>query len=103
MIEVTEAAQKAVQEYFDGKTVQPIRIFVNQGCGGPQLAMALDEKKADDASFEAGGILYVMESSLLESASPVKIDFSGMGFQLSSSLELGSGCSSCGTKGSCCS
>ena len=38
---------------------------------------------------------YVLEKTLLEKASPVNGDDSGMGFNLSSSLELSSGCGSC--------
>ena len=31
MIEVTEAATQQVSEYFKGKDVTPIRIFLNEG------------------------------------------------------------------------
>ncbi len=31
MIEVTEAATQKIAEYFNGKEVSPIRIFLNQG------------------------------------------------------------------------
>jgi len=103
MIKVSEAAQEQVKAYFEGKKVQPVRIFLNNGgCGGPSLAMALDEKKEDDAGFTHGGVEYIMEKLLFKKASPVTVDYSGMGFNLSSSLELNSGCSSCGSAGSCC-
>ena len=103
MITVTKSAQTEIKNFFAGKDLKPIRIFLNQGCGGPQLAMALDEKNENDLSYEVDGVAYLMESKLLEEAKPVEIDFTGTGFQLSSSLQLSSGCSSCGTKGSCCS
>lgn len=46
MINVTTLAQEQVRLYFEGKDIVPIRIFLNSaGCGGPSLAMALDEKK----------------------------------------------------------
>ncbi|MBU0972375.1 MAG: IscA/HesB family protein [Proteobacteria bacterium] len=103
MIIVSATAQEQVQAYFEGKEVQPVRIFLNSGgCGGPSLGMALDEKRADDVVFTHGGVAYIMEKTLFEKASPVKVDYAGMGFNLSSSLELGSGCSSCGSTGSCC-
>ncbi len=103
MIQVSETAQEQVKAYFEGKKVQPVRIFLNTGgCGGPSLAMALDEKNEDDAVFTHGGVAYIMEKPLLEKASPVTVDYSGMGFNLRSRLELGSGCSSCGSTGSCC-
>ena len=31
MIEVTESATKQIAEYFNGKEVSPIRIFLNEG------------------------------------------------------------------------
>jgi Fe-S cluster assembly iron-binding protein IscA len=31
MVEVTEEATKQIQEYFEGKEVSPIRIFLNAG------------------------------------------------------------------------
>lgn len=103
MITVTESAQEQIKAYFADKDLKPIRIFLNNGCGGPQLAMALDEKRSNDAVYEVDGVEYLMDSALLQQAQPVEVGFSGMGFQLKSSLELSSGCSSCGTKGSCCS
>lgn len=102
MITVTESAQEQIKAYFVDKELKPVRIFLNNGCGGPQLAMALDEKKSNDTVFEVNGVEFLMESRLLEDAKPVEVSYSGMGFQLKSSLELSSACSSCGTKGSCC-
>ncbi len=31
MVEVTKAATDQIAEYFKGKSVQPIRIFLNEG------------------------------------------------------------------------
>ena len=103
MITVTESAQKEIKAYFADKELKPIRIFLNNGCGGAQLAMALDEKSNSDSVYKIDGVEYLMDTQLLEDAKPVEISFSGMGFKLDSSLQLSSGCSSCGTKGSCCS
>ena len=43
MLHVTESAVQAVANYFNAMDVKPIRIFLSQGCGGQQLAMALDD------------------------------------------------------------
>ncbi|MDA3791588.1 MAG: IscA/HesB family protein [Desulfobacula sp.] len=102
MIKVTKTAQEQVKEYFNGKEVQPVRIFVSSGCGGSQLAMALDEKKETDSVFTYNGVEYIMETSLLEEARVVEVEFSGTGFKLNSSLDLGGSCSSCGHGSSCC-
>ena len=31
MVEVTEASTKQIAEYFNGKDVMPVRIFLNSG------------------------------------------------------------------------
>ena len=102
MIEVTEAAVQAVADYFNTVGVKPIRVFLTQGCGGRQLALALDDSHASDSICIAGGFQFIMEKELPEQAQPVKIDYAGMEFRISSSLELGNGCRDCGSAGSCC-
>jgi len=103
MINVSKPAQEQVRMYFEGKEITPIRIFLNSaGCGGPSLAMALDEKKETDAVFTFDEVEYIMDKNLLEKASPVDVDFAGTGFRLESALQLGGGCKGCsgGTCGS---
>jgi len=102
MIQVSESAIEAVTEYFATMDVKPIRIFLTQGCGGQQLAMALDEVKSSDAVHDAGKFQFIMERSLLDQAKPVQIDYANLGFKISSNLELGGTCQSCGSAGSCC-
>jgi|APLow6443716910_1056828.scaffolds.fasta_scaffold203824_2 hypothetical protein len=65
--------------------------------------MALDEPKDNDKVFEVDGFTYLVEQEFIKKASPIKVDFSYMGFKLDSAIDLGAGCGSCGTKGSCCS
>lgn len=71
MIEVTQAAQQQVDAYFEGKEVQSIRIFLNQGCGGPQLAMALDRKKALEAGCTREEILEAAGMAMVFGGGPV--------------------------------
>jgi Fe-S cluster assembly iron-binding protein IscA len=103
MINMTESAIEAVTEYFATMDVKPIRIFLSQGCGSRQLAMALDEAKPSDTVAEVGGFHFIMDQALLDQAQPVQIDYADMGFRISSSLQPGGGCQSCGSAGSCCS
>ena len=103
MFEVTSAAHEKFAEYFKDKPpVTPIRVFLNQyGCGGPSLALALDDPQANDQVFELNGFTYLVDKDFMAEAKPIKIDFSADGFDLSSGLVLpkGGGCGSCG--GSC--
>ncbi len=104
MFNVTEKAQEQIKEYFTGKDVMPVRVFLhNGGCGGPQLAMALDEKKTTDQVFNFGGFDFLVDREFLEQAQPIAVDYIETGFKVTSSLQLGGGCSSCGSEGSCCS
>ena len=103
MIELTDPAKAQIDDYFQGKEPTPVRIFLNSGgWGGPSLAMALDEPKDTDDSFDVKGLKFVVDKEFMEKAEVIKIDFTGMGFSLDSNIDLGaSGCGSCGSGGSC--
>ncbi|MBU1171486.1 MAG: IscA/HesB family protein [Proteobacteria bacterium] len=104
MFNVSEKAQEQIKIYFKGKELMPVRVFLHKGgCGGPQIAMALDEKKESDTIFTIEDIEYLVDSEFLKEAQPIGVDFIESGFKVTSRLELSSGCSSCGTEGSCCS
>jgi Fe-S cluster assembly iron-binding protein IscA len=102
MFNVTEKAQEQIREYFNDKDVMPVRVFLHGGgCGGPQLAMALDDKKNTDDVFTFGGFEFLVDKEFLEDAKPINVDFIETGFKVTSSLQLGGGCSSCGSDGCC--
>lgn len=103
MFSVTETAQSQIADYFKDKEKQPIRIFLSQGCGGSQIGMALDDKKDTDMVYRVSDVEYLVDRELLKQAQPIVIDFLKNGFSISSNLKLSSGCSSCGTSGTCCS
>ena len=98
MVEVTASATKQISEYFKGKDIAPIRIFLNEsGWGGPSLGLALDEPKENDSVFDVEGFQYVVNNDLLEKAKPIKVDYLHIGFKIDSNMEFGSasGCSGC--------
>lgn len=64
--------------------------------------MALDEPNDNDDVFEIDGFKYVVNKEFLKKATPIKVDFHMYGFKLDCGIDFGSGCTSCGTKGSCC-
>ena len=104
MFEVTESAMNQLKDFFKEREATPIRVFLNSGgWGGPSLAMALDEQKNDDEVFEIDGIKYVIEKNFYNEIKPISIDFTGMGYNLTSNMKSSSECGSCGTTGSCCS
>lgn len=63
--------------------------------------MALDEPNDKDQEFEIDGYKYIVEKDFLNQAQPIKVDFHMYGFKLESGMDFGSGCSSCGSGGSC--
>ncbi len=103
MLEVTEAAQKQISDYFKEEKVMPIRIFLKEGCGGSSFAMALDEARDTDNIYDIDGFQYIVDKNFMEKAKPIKIDFKKVGFQITSCIDLGCGCSGCGSDSSCCS
>jgi Fe-S cluster assembly iron-binding protein IscA len=102
MLNVTEKARLQIADYFKENEVKPIRVFLSGGCCGQQIALALDTPRPEDEIFEVAGIQYLVEKSFLAKARPIEIDFSGHGFKVSSSLQLGGGCGSgCGSSEGC--
>ena len=65
--------------------------------------MALDESKETDNIYEVGNYKFVVDKEFMEKAKPVKVDFTKFGFAISSNIDLGNSCGSCGETGSCCS
>lgn len=102
MLTVTEKAQEQVSAFFEDRETKPIRIFVTNGCGGPKIAMGLDDANDQDSVFEFSGIQYLVESTLLYQVQPIEIDFGVGGFKISSSLQPGVGCGGCGSSSNCC-
>ena len=66
--------------------------------------MALDEPKDTDNVFNVNGFKFILDKDFYEKVKPVKVDFMGYGFKISSNIELGAaaagGCGGCGG-GSC--
>ncbi|MGA7146604.1 MAG: hypothetical protein WBY47_19025 [Desulfobacterales bacterium] len=61
--------------------------------------MALDESKDTDDVFKINGFKFVIEKELLREADPIKVDFTGFGFQFDCALQFDEGCSACSTCG----
>lgn len=102
MLSVTEKAQAEIVRYFESNPVQPIRVFLNNSCCGAQLAMAIDEARSDDKTFDIAGIQYLVNVEFLAQAQPIEIDYAPQGFSITSRLELGGDCGGCGSSGNGC-
>ena len=104
MFALSDSARTELDAFFDGKDKSPIRVYLAPGgCSGPRLALALDETRPEDKTFDDNGYTFCVNSELMESAGEIRIDFSPMGFSIESGLKFESagggcsGCSGCGT------
>lgn len=101
MLTVTDNAAAVIKDFLkDKKTDASIRVFLNNGCSGPSLGMALDETRNEtDEVIQTSTTTFVIERDLLNKVKPISIDFittpQGAGFKLTSSLPEGGGCGSC--------
>lgn len=103
MLELTDTAKEVLDQHFEGKEKEPIRIYVSSACSGSRLAMGLDSAKEEDVVLEVKGYEFVVDKDLLEQAKPMVIDLTPIGIDISSSLvfehtegSCGSCCGSCG-------
>lgn len=106
MIKLTENAKKELTAFFADKEKSTIRVFLAPGgWRGPKLSLALDETKSDDTTLEVDGFSFCIETSLLNQIGSATIDISYMGFTIEpeNPIDSGSssGCSTCGSGGSC--
>ena len=104
MINVTESALEELTKYFEGKEIQPIRVYLaDGGCAGPRLSLALDEANDADKSIEQGAFTFVINAELAALSGAVTIDMSEYGFTVGSENPMGGGSCSCGctSSGSC--
>lgn len=103
MLTVTDKALEVIADFLrDKKEGAFIRVFLNMGCSGPSLGMALDEANTDaDEVISTGGTTFIVEKELFNQVKPINIDFittpAGAGFKLTSNLPQPQGgcCGSC--------
>ncbi len=98
MLELTDKAKEVLDQHFEGKEKEPIRIYVASGCSGPKLALGIDSAKEDDETINLEGYDFVVDKELLEQAKPMQVDLTPMGIEISSSLvfeQAEGGCGSC--------
>ena len=109
MITAPEEARKEHEAYFADKEKTPVRVYLAPGgCGGPRLALALDEPGEDDETAEDNDLTFCINKELAQKVGAVTITLTYMGFVVESEIPLpnsGGGCSSCcggcGSSGGC--
>ncbi len=103
MLKITTEAKEVLDQHFDGKDKEPIRIYIASACSGSRLALGLDAAKEGDETITLEGYDFVVDKALLEEAKPMEINLTPMGIEISSSLVFetseGGCCGSCGSCG----
>ena len=96
MIEVSDAACKELDAYFDGKDKEPIRVCLTPGgCSGPRLGLALDGPGDADEVFVEKEYVFCINKELLNVLKGIKLDFSDQGFSIESEEAFGGGGGGC--------
>ncbi|OEU64819.1 MAG: heme biosynthesis protein HemY [Desulfovibrio sp. S3730MH75] len=106
MLTITTEAKEVLDQHFDGKDKEAIRIYIASACSGSRLALGLDAAKDEDETITLEGYDFVLDKDLLDQAKPMEIHLTPMGVEVSSSLVFdekpgGGDCGSCGCDGSC--
>lgn len=103
MLKITDKAKEVLDQHFEEKEKEPIRIYVASACSGTRLALGIDSAKEGDETINLEGYDFVVDQELLEQAKPMVIDLTPMGIEISSSLVFeqaeggcGTGCCGCG-------
>ncbi len=106
MVEVTPQASEAIKAIMAEKNLEgALRIFMQQGCGGAQLSLGIDEAKPNDDSYEADGLTYVVDKELGAITGKLTLDYMNEaaqeGFTISSEKPLPASEGGCGCGCSC--
>lgn len=115
MIEITPLAAEKLTDYLTQNNIKtPVRIAAMNGCSGPSLGLALDERKEEDHVLTEPNFTLLLDPKLSRTCGKVKVDYleqtsgcgGGSGFSLTSTRPLpqaGGGCGgSCASKGCGC-
>lgn len=102
MLKMTEIAAEKIREHFGDKEPQPIRVYLGGGgCAGPQLMLAIDEKKEGDTEFTFGNVTVLTQQELLEVTGGITVDANEYGFQVVSENPVGGGGCDCNSGCAC--
>ena len=103
-LEVTPAAIERIRIFFEGRTIKPIRIHMNDGfCVSSGLSLSVEEPDDGEVEFEIEGYQFYIRPEILETVAPIKVDFSTTGFKIHGALDNNPKCPGCGKEGAWCS
>ena len=97
MIEVTPRAILLLKNFFKGKEIRPVRVFVKLGgCGIRSFGVSVEKPKKNDKVISVNGFTFIIEKGLWEKVKPIKVDADSISFRISGSgIQPNSGCGTC--------
>jgi Fe-S cluster assembly iron-binding protein IscA len=102
MLDVSKEARTRAATFFNGREIQPVRVYVSSDGGCKRFALALDQQRAGDAVFELDGVTWVINAAFLQKAQPVRIDYGAEGFEITAAIDPNAGaCATCQAAGKC--
>ncbi|HDI58740.1 MAG TPA: hypothetical protein ENF48_00025 [Desulfobacteraceae bacterium] len=102
MFAVSQEARSKAAAFFNGREIQPIRVYVSTQEDCKRFALALDQKRAGDAVYELDGVTWVINADFLQKAQPVRIDYGADGFEITAAIDPNAGaCATCQAAGKC--
>ncbi len=76
MVKATNQATEFIKSVMAEKNLTgAVRVFAQQGCGGSQLVIGVDEQRDGDASYEHDGVTFVIEQELSDQVGQVQLDY----------------------------
>ena len=97
MIKVTPRALLLLNNFFKGRDIKPVRIFVKLGgCGIRSFGIAVEKPKKNDAVISVDGFTFIIEKGLWDRVKPIKVDADSISFRISGNgIQPNSGCGTC--------
>lgn len=96
MLKLTDTAKTQLDEFFTGKEVASIRVYLGEGgCSGAMLNLAMDNGNDQDEVIQAQGYTFVVAKELLKVTGEIIVDAGPYGFSVQSEnpVSEGGGCS----------
>ena len=76
MLDITEAARDKIRVGLEAQGSEgPLRVYLQDGCGGSHLVLGPSRPEANDEVFEVGGIDYLVNRFLLQRTGRIRVDW----------------------------
>ena len=76
MLDITEAARERIRAGLEAQGSEgPLRVYLQDGCGGSHLVLGPSQEEANDQAFEVEGVTYLVDRFLLQRTGRIRVDW----------------------------